>query len=97
MKLFQLFFRTTDKEFSPDRYYIKLKKNSDKVYLDKEKGLLVIESDIKKWWEEGGGILSVEYAGELDDKLFQPVLAEPDFIDSQIRSKHNAEILGYQG
>ena len=100
MKLFVLYFRTAEKDYNPERRYVtrRTKVGPDiKYYLNSDGGYLVMEDEIKKFWELGGGIDRLTYVGELDDNYFKPTLTEPDFVDEQIKSKKNGEIIGYQG
>jgi len=101
-KLFRLYFRSIDKEFSstPERYYAKKVnklKADDKLYLSADNSHTVLESEIKKYWDFGGGVAKVEFVGEMSDEYFTPSLSEAEFVDEQIKSKKNGEIVGYQG
>ena len=100
MKLYTMYFRVIDKEYSPEKKFAikKIKHGSDlKIYLTPEGGYTVIEAEVAKYWDYGGGIERVVYAGELNDELFKPTLTDHDFVDEQIKSKKNGETVGYQG
>jgi len=100
MKLYTIYFRVTDKDYNPERKYAtkKVKHGPDpKVYLNVDGGLTVLEDEIKKYWEYGGGVERLVFMGELPDERLNPTLAEPDFVDEQIKSKKNGETIGYQG
>lgn len=101
-KLYRLYFRTTEKDFTPDRRFAKKKVKGPqpdlKLYVNLVDGsATVLEDDIKKYWEYGDGIERLEFAGELDDSYLKPILSEPYFVDEQIKSKKNGETVGYQG
>lgn len=100
MKLYTLQFRVVDKRYSPERLYaIKVNKTSSnqEVLLTPDGLLTVLEKDIAKYWEYGGGVAKVTYAGEMDDELFKPTMSEQDFVDEQIKSKKTGQVIGYQG
>lgn len=100
MKLYTMFFRIIDKDFNPERKYVlkKIKTGADlKIYLNIDGGLMVMEDEIKKYWDYGGGIERLIYAGEIDDAYIKPTLTEPEFVEEQIKSKKNGETIGYQG
>ncbi len=100
MKLYTIYFRAPEKEYNPERRVAikKIPRGADlKLHLNAEGGYTVIETDIKKYWDFAGGIEKLLFIGDLDDALLKPYLAEPDFVDNQIRSKKNGDILGYQG
>lgn len=99
-KLYRMYFKTLDKDYNPDRRYAKkkTKTGSDlKLYVCADGSITVLEEEIRKYWDYGDGIERIEYAGEMDDSYFKPVLAEADFVDDQIKSKKNGETVGYQG
>jgi len=101
-KLYRLYFRSTEKDFSPDRRYAKKKMKGStpdlKLYLSFFDGsVTVLENEIQKYWDYGDGIERLEFAGEMDDSYLKPTLAEPDFVDDQIKSRKNGETIGYQG
>lgn len=98
MRIYTIFFHRYEKDYNPERSYVYKKGKKDKFFTDKERGLLVTEADLTSYLDFAeDGIDKIVFVGELDDKLFAPLLAEPDFVDNQIRSKKNGEILGYQG
>lgn len=100
MKLYSMYFRTPVKEYNPDRLVAikRIPRGVDpRVNLSAEGYLTVMEPDIKKYWEYGGGVEKLIYVGDVDDALLNPVLAEPDFVDEQIKSKKNGALIGYQG
>lgn len=102
MKFYTLYFRSVDKEHHPiERYYAKRPATKigteQKIYLNPDCGLLVSEKDIKNYWDVGGGVVKLMLTAELDDALFAPTLSEPDFVDEQIKSRKNGDVLGYQG
>lgn len=100
-RLYRLYFRTTEKEYQPSERKVakkKVKSGPDpKVILSVDESLTVLEKEIAHYWEYGDGVVRLEYAGELDDSYLKPTLAEPDFVDDQIKSKKNGETVGYQG
>jgi hypothetical protein len=99
-RLYRMYFRTVDKEYSPERKLVKKKVKSGpdpKIYLSSDESITVLEKEIAQYWDYGDGVLRLDYAGELDDSYLKPVLAEPDFVDEQIKSKKNGETVGYQG
>lgn len=100
MKLYTMYFRVTDKDFNPEKRYAlkKTKTGPDlKAYLTNDGGLTVMEDELKKYWDYGGGIDRIIYMGEIDDAYLKPTLTEPEFVDEQIKSKKNGETVGYQG
>jgi len=106
MKLYHVFFRTYTREgYQMDDKFVVVKKKGSlewKKPVEKDprggfRGVLATENDIKNLWEFGNGIDRLEFLGELDDSLFNPVLSESDFVADQIRSKKNNECIGYQG
>lgn len=99
-KLFRIYFRSVEKEYNPERKYVKKKGKigSDyKHFVSDDGSITVLEDEIKKYWEYGDGVSKLEFAGELDDNYLKPVISETEFVDEQIRSKKNGEIIGYQG
>lgn len=100
MKIYAMYFRVIDKEFSPEKKYA-IKKNPKgqdfKAYLNSDGALSVFEDEIKKYWDYGGGVDQLKYMGEVDDTRLNATLSEPDFVDDQIKSKKNGETIGYQG
>lgn len=99
-RLYRMYFRTVDKEYQPERKVAKKKVKSGpdpKVTLSADESITVLEKEIPTYWDYGDGVLRLEYAGELDDSYLKPTLAEPDFVEDQIKSKKNGETVGYQG
>lgn len=95
-----MYFKVYDEEYNPKRKLVKkvMKQEADlKEYVNSDGGLLVLEEELKRYWDWGGGIDKVVSVGEMNDKYFQPTLSEPDFVDNQIKSKKNGDVLGYQG
>lgn len=95
-----MYFRVTDKDYTPERKYAlkKTKQGPDqKLYLTSDGAYTALESEVAKYWDYGGGIDKIVYAGEIDDALFKPTLTDHDFVDEQIKSKKNGETVGYQG
>lgn len=96
MKIFRLYFRTPKKRYNDgDRIYIE--HMGKEIFLMPEGYLTVVENDVRLLWNAGGGIIKLEFLGEMPDSLFNPVLSEPDFIDEKIRSKKGGEVIGFQG
>lgn len=101
--LWRLSFRKVQEEYSHvganagKKYIEKVNPRgpNEKHYIGQDGTMTVLEKDIKTWWD--WGVVTCTYAGEMDDSLFKPVLAEPDFVDEQIRSKKNGDLVGYQG
>jgi hypothetical protein len=99
-RLYRMYFRNVEKEFSPEKKYTrkKAKTGTDtKIYLSADESITVLEKEIAQYWDCGDGPLRIEFAGELDDAYLKPILSEPDFVDDQIKSKKNGETIGYQG
>lgn len=100
MKLYTMHFRTVTKDYNPDRYSA-VKKNrvgpDAKLTLGSNGTYTAMEDELKKYWDYGDGIDKIVFAGEIDDALFRPTLTDHDFVDEQIKSKKNGEIVGYQG
>lgn len=102
-KIYRMSFANVDKEYSSGKNtnYIKLRMPSgtpDKKQLVAVDGTLtVLEHEIRTYWEFGDGCIKCELVGEMDNNYFRPTLFEPDFVDNQIKSKKNGEIIGYQG
>jgi hypothetical protein len=100
MKLYTMYFRVTDKEYSPEKKFAlkKVKHGADlKAYLNADGGFMVMETEVAKYWDYGGGIEKIVYTGDISDDLFKPTLTDHDFVDEQIKSKKNGETVGYQG
>lgn len=100
MKLYTMYFRVIDKDYSPERKFAlkKIKQGPDqKLYLNAEGGVTVLETEVAKYWDFGSGIEKIVYSGEISDDLFKPTLTDHDFVDEQIKSKKNGETVGYQG
>jgi hypothetical protein len=100
-KLYRMHFFKVETEYQPiERKYVKKKNKTSpdlKLYVGADGTTTLLEQEISKYWEFGEGVKLCEFAGEMDDSYLKPVLSEPDFVDGQIRSKKNGEIVGYQG
>ncbi len=103
MKLYTMHFRVTAKDYQPSGpdNIVAVKKNKTgpdaKLKLNSDGTYTAMEDELKKYWDYGGGIDKVVFAGEIDDALFKPTLTDHDFVDEQVKSKKNGETVGYQG
>jgi len=100
MKLYTMHFRTVTKEYNPDGI-VAIKKNKigqdGRLVLNASGTYTAMEDELKKYWDYGGGIEKIVFAGEIDDAHFKPSLTDHDFVDEQIKSKKNGETVGFQG
>jgi hypothetical protein len=100
MKLYNMYFLNVTKDYNPERL-LAVKKNKHgadgKLVLNNSGCYTAMEDELKKYWEYGGGVEKIVFAGEIDDALFKPTLTDHDFVDEQIKSKKNGETVGYQG
>lgn len=100
MNLYRVTFRSTEKDYTPERKYAKkvVKGGPDlKLYLNLDGHIVLMEDELKKYWDYGGGVDELKWVGIIDEERLRPTLLEPDFIDEKIRSNKNKEILGFQG
>lgn len=98
MKLYTIQFRVIEKKYNPERVVaIKKIKGNELEIIIPPGGLTVLESELKKYWDYGGGPQTISFAGEIDDSYFHPVLSESEFIENEIKSKKSGEVIGYQG
>lgn len=98
-KLYRVWWRLPEEDYQAKRWYIKkvMTKGVDpRLYLSSDKTRTLLEEELKTYWDFGGGVEKLEYAGELDESYFRPRISEPDFVDMKIKSKVDDNLLGFQ-
>lgn len=80
---------------------------TNKLVVGQDRTVILLETQLSKYWEYGAddytpssfisGYESMKYMGEMDDKMFSPVMSEAEFINNKIKSKKSGEVVGFQG